>query len=319
MPAKKATTTRNKDIVKIMHEGVEVSVDLTKMCPPELFKKLDVPGKRNSQYIAAPMVREVLRARGIQVMREYLAPPALGAKYAVLQGEVTIDVDGQTFCWTWLDVIWLKKLSVAAMGQWGHVTALALKSALKKRFRFFEGDFATAEMEGNTFSEETLDELSEKAESIISDVAEEVKEEPKKAPTKKEIVDEVVEEVKPEPKKEEKKPEPKKEEVKEEPKKEESNGIDDIALDEPKKEEKKPEPKKEVADATPAETEDGVAPYIIALKQKLEESKKAWDNTLTSMVMIGKAVVSEFNIERDSAEYKELIAQAEKLRSWFTA
>lgn len=297
------TKSKDKDIVTISNNWEMIEVDLMKMCPPELFKDLDVPGKKNTKYIPATMVREVIRARGgVEVTNEKMYAPQIGNKNVVLMAEATVCVDGEVFCGTWLDVISIKKFAVASMWQGWHVTSLALKSALKKRFKFFEGDFATAELEDASFDVATLDDLLEEAEEAVKEETVKVekttskKQEPAKveAPVVAEVEAPVVEEV-----------------VAEEPAPVQvatDDGLNDVMLgDEPK------------ASPQPTKKEDPVSMAQALLKEKLEASKSAGDNTLQSMIVIGKHVIEELGIERQSEEHKALIKYADTLREWFTS
>lgn len=163
-------TKSNVDVITINHNGVNVEVDLNKPCPTALFSELNVPWKRKEKYIPATLVREVIRTRkGIQVIKEVLNQPILWSVNAVLYGEVGIDVDGEIFMGTSMDTISLKKLATTSMWQAWHISSLALKSALKKRFKFFEWDYTTAEAEESAWEEVSLDYLTKEVSSLVTE------------------------------------------------------------------------------------------------------------------------------------------------------
>lgn len=284
----KATTNKSSDLVTITHEGKQVQVDLMKRCPPEMFKQLNVPWKSKQMYISATLVRDIIRARwGIQVMKETVLPPMLWTSNAIMQWEVTITVDGETFCGTGFDVVWLKKLTVAAMGQGWHVASLALKSALKKRFTFFEGDFSTAEAEGNVTESVDLDDIAKELSSPIEEPTPEVIE---PTPEPVEVVPVHPVEVTP-------------------PVPVEAPVAPAVA---------QPAPIVEAPVAPIPDPVTWVTP-LQALEQALHQSKSEWKNTLSDLQAIGKATLEKYNVEKGSDLHKALVTKAGELMWWFTS
>lgn len=281
----KATqVVKPNDLVTITHEGKEVQVDLMKRCPPELFKQLNVPWKSKQMYISATLVRDIIRSRwGIQVTKETVLPPMLWATNAILQAEAEVLVDGEVYCGTGFDVVWLKKLAVAAMGQGWHVASLALKSALKKRFAFFEGDFSTAEAEGNTVDVVDLDDIAnELSQGTPAQTTAEVVPQDTTPTHEDPTTSEAPVEVAP--------PVPAVEPVVEVP----------------------------VEETPPIQTET-ILTAVQAFEKLLHEMKAKGENTLNHIQIAGKQISEQYNIERGSPQHKELLDKAGELMKWFTS
>lgn len=141
-PAKKPRASKKKPVTKvtIQYGWESYDIDLQKQLPDELFKD----NYKKQKYIAADLVRAIMRETGDITVNTDISDVVFGSKSWTLKGKATIKFasDGELVTATAMDILTKSSIVKACNGQSARVVALAIKAALKTRYRCFEWDYS---------------------------------------------------------------------------------------------------------------------------------------------------------------------------------
>lgn len=128
------------DIYWVLH-----SIDLWQVCPKELMET----NFKGQSYISVSVIREIARVMWWVIKYNNVSSKEIDwGKTTLFTWEVQIkvwDTDNDILFWMASDTYPTSQLSKTCFPNVARIQALAVKNALKRRYRFFETDLLTAE------------------------------------------------------------------------------------------------------------------------------------------------------------------------------
>lgn len=123
-------------MVKVLFDWKEHELDLDKPAPFELLEK----NFKGQMYVPIPLVRELARRLSRVIKDQWTSNEVVGDSI-IIKSSATVVIDGVEFEGTAQDMLPITQLKKTTFPATARVLALAIKSALKRKFLFFESDY----------------------------------------------------------------------------------------------------------------------------------------------------------------------------------
>lgn len=122
--------------------GKTHTINLDNVCPEDLMET----NFKKQTYISVSVIREIARVKWWRIKTIDIRDKQIDSdKTTMFTCNVTIDIDWEELHWVASDTYPTSQLSKTCFPNVARIQALAIKNALKRKFRFFEADLLTAE------------------------------------------------------------------------------------------------------------------------------------------------------------------------------
>jgi len=118
--------------LEIIYQDAKIKVNLFKKVPYELMMK----NFKWQSYIPAPLVRAI--CAGLKI---YPTDIDINTEFASQWAVISVELYIDNICWAAQDYYWAKKVATTMFPWTARVVSLAIKSALKFKYPFFEWEF----------------------------------------------------------------------------------------------------------------------------------------------------------------------------------
>lgn len=147
----------NQQPIEVQYGKTLINIDLSKPCPPDLLER----NYSGQEYIPAEVVRAVIRQLNYDVEESISANTFLD--WVIVSAKVRItDENNRVVEWVAQDFLLGAKSTKTMFPQTARIVALAIKNALKYKYRFFEWEFTYED-------EKNADYSTAESESVIAD------------------------------------------------------------------------------------------------------------------------------------------------------